>query len=203
MFQNSHSMLFFNSLWTGPFTFVFLGVLHCINKDISNRTFLCVFVWFFSTLLAVTCPNPNHPDTNWGFISRWNRGHSLLPEKGCQRQSQSCGEAICLRGSWAGWSRCYLLPMSPLWPLTNQLTGMTGRRLSDSCWLPSHCLGSNSGQLAGSLWGRYLSAACVHACNVERLAGKHNRNAPQMYIYIFFKRGGGGEFIDRKECSSF
>lgn len=30
----------------------------------------------------------------------------------------------------------------------------------------------------------------MHVCNVERLAGKHNRNVPQMYI--FFKNVGVG-----------
>lgn len=83
--------------------------------------------------------------------------------------------------SWAGWRRCYLLPVSPLWPLTNHLTGMTGRRLSDSHWLPSHCLGSNSRQLAWSLWGRFVRFACVHVCNGEVLTREHAEMCIKMY----------------------
>lgn len=98
------------------------------------------------------------------FISRCKWGHSLSPEKGSQSQSQRWSETICLCVSWAGWRRCYLLSVSPLWPLTDQMTGMTGRRLSGSQWLPLHCLESNSRQLAWSSWGWYVCFACVHVC---------------------------------------
>lgn len=86
------------------------------------------------------------------------------PEKGRQSQSQKQSETICLCVSWAGWGPWYLLSVSPLWPLTDRLTGKTGRRLSDSHWHPLQCLGSNSRQLAWLLWWRFVCFGCVEMC---------------------------------------
>lgn len=118
--------------------------------------------------------DPKHSDTHCGVISRWNWGHGLSPGKKKRKSrvremSQRWSEAICLCVIWVGWGRCYLLPTSPHWPLTNQLTRMPGRRLSDSRWLPSHCLGTDSRQLARSLWGWCVWLECVHVCSWEGL----------------------------------
>lgn len=87
--------------------------------------------------------------------------------------SQRWRETICLcvSGAWPG--HCSPLSVSPLWPLTDRLTGLTGRKLSGSHWLPLHCLGSNSGQLARSSRGRHVCSACVRGRHFHNRTSKH------------------------------
>lgn len=120
--------------------------------------------WLWSQTLRHTLWRYKQVKLRSRFVPRKKKRKSRVRE-----MSQRWSEAICLCVIWVGWRRCYLLPTSPHWPLTNQLTRMPGRRLSDSRWLPSHCLGTDSRQLARSLWGWCVWLECVHVCSWEGL----------------------------------